>query len=251
VRDIHDDLAKRGFTNGELYDSARPNYAPEAIDYIVNTLDLDTHSRVLDLGAGTGIFARQIAARVARVTAVEPSAPMRAALSARSPSIDVLEGRDVSIPLKDASVDAVVVAQAFHWFDAPRALVEIHRVLAEGGGLALVWNSRDETLDWVRRLGEVVERVRPASLEGEHDVGALRDSGLFFEVEHARFSHVQSLTPEDLARLVQSRSYVAVLNDLEREELLEDVARVIAPLGESLLLPYVSDVYCAKARPLT
>ncbi len=249
MRESHEDLATKGFTNGELYDSARPSYAPEAIECVLATLDLDADSHVLDLGAGTGIFARQIAPYVARLTAVEPSASMRAALSARSPSIDVLEGSDVSIPLDDASVDAVVVAQAFHWFDAARAIVEIRRVLAEGGGLALVWNSRDETLDWVRRLGEVVERVRPASLEGEHHVGALRESGLFFEVEHARFSHTQLLTPEDMARLVQSRSYVAILNDTEREELLRDVARVIAPLGERLLLPYVTDVYCARARP--
>jgi SAM-dependent methyltransferase len=246
--DARADLAARGFTDGPLYDSARPDYAIGAVEHIVSTFSLDATSHVLDLGAGTGIFSRQIAPYVSRVTAVEPSASMRASLSARGPGITVMEGRDVSIPLVAASVDAVVVAQAFHWFDAPRALVEIHRVLSAGGGLALVWNDRDESVEWVAKLTRVLEPIRPPALDSVRDVAPLRASELFSEVSHARFSHVQVLTRDDLFRLILSRSYVAVLDDVSRERLLRDVARVVDSLDEPLSLAYATDVYCALAR---
>ena len=145
----NDELAVRGFANGLLYNSARPDYPIEAVEYLVATLHLDTSSRVLDLGAGTGIFSRQILAHVGRLTAVDPSASMRESFRAATPGVEILDGSDVSIPLGDASVDAVFVAQAFHWFDAPEALLEIRRVLRPDGGLGLVWNERDESVPWI------------------------------------------------------------------------------------------------------
>ena len=113
------DLASSGFANGPLYNSARPNYPTPAIDYFVATFGLNHGSRVLDLGAETGIFSRQILAHVGRLTAVDPSASMRESFRAATPGVEILDGSDVSIPLGDASVDVVFVAQAFHWFDAP------------------------------------------------------------------------------------------------------------------------------------
>jgi ubiquinone/menaquinone biosynthesis C-methylase UbiE len=127
------DLASSGFANGSLYNSARPNYPTAAIDYLVTTFGLDHGSHVLDLGAGTGIFSRQILAHVGRLTAVDPSASMRENFRSSTPGVEIADGSDVSIPLGDASVDAVFVAQAFHWFDAPSALLEIRRVLRPDG----------------------------------------------------------------------------------------------------------------------
>ena len=88
--------------------------------------------------------------------AVEPIAAMRAELARTTPEAEILEGTAESIPLPDASVDVVTVAQAFHWFDAPLALAEIARVLRPGGGLAILWNERDESTAWVAEMSRLI-----------------------------------------------------------------------------------------------
>jgi len=120
----------------EAYERARPGYAPEGVAYLTARVGPE----VLDLGAGTGKLARQLTAAGIHVVAVEPLAELRALIPA---GIEALAGTAEAIPLPDASVDAVTVAQAFHWFDEERALGEIQRVLRPGGLLALVSNRRE------------------------------------------------------------------------------------------------------------
>jgi SAM-dependent methyltransferase len=122
------------------YERARPGYAPEAVAFLVKRLGLGPGRVVVDLAAGTGKLAGQLVPSGARVVAVEPLAEMRSLIPA---GIEVFDGTAEAIPLPDASVDAVTVAQAFHWFDAEVALREIERVLRPGGSLALVSNRRD------------------------------------------------------------------------------------------------------------
>ncbi len=128
------ELGIAGFQDGELYESARPDYPEEALRYFVTVFGLGERTRALDLGAGTGIFTRQMRPYVGVMTAVEPSSSMRESLRAACPDVTVLEGRDVDIPLADQSVDVVFAAQAFHWFEEAVALREIRRVLGPGGG---------------------------------------------------------------------------------------------------------------------
>ena len=92
----------------------------------------------VDVGAGTGKLTRALSGSGATLIAVEPVAEMRAVLERELPEVRALESTAESLPLDDASVDAVVVGQAFHWFDAPAALTEFRRVLGEGGRLGLV-----------------------------------------------------------------------------------------------------------------
>jgi ubiquinone/menaquinone biosynthesis C-methylase UbiE len=132
--------AATGFARSvEAYERGRPDYPPEAIAYLQRELELRAGRTVVDLAAGSGKLTRQLVALRCEVIAVEPVDEMRAAIGA---GIRTLEGTAEAIPLPDASADAVTVAQAFHWFDGPKALAEIARVLRPGGALALVWNRR-------------------------------------------------------------------------------------------------------------
>jgi ubiquinone/menaquinone biosynthesis C-methylase UbiE len=142
----------------ETYERARPPYAEEAVDWIVERLPA---RRVLDLAAGTGKLTRQLVARGADVVAVEPDPDMRAVFRRVLPDVEMREGFAEAIPLPDASVDAITVGQAFHWFDAERALAEMRRVLRPGGGFALLWNHWDKDDPLLGAVDRLLQDVRP------------------------------------------------------------------------------------------
>lgn len=241
------DWGSSGFGDGDLYDAVRPDYPEAAITYFVRTFDLNAHSAVVDLGAGSGIFTRQIRPWVGGVTAVEPSASMRRTLSATTPDVTVMEGSDVAIPLPDGLVDVVFAAQAFHWFDAPRALAEIHRVLRSGGGLGLIWNERDERVAWVRDLGEAMQwpHYQPYAFGRDFSPEVL--AGPFARLERTHFTHAQPQTRDQLRRRVLSTSYVSLMSERDRAQVMSDVEQVIGGLDEPIVMPYVTDVYRASA----
>ena len=236
-----------GFDDGERYQSARPDYPQDAVKFIVDSLGIDEDLHVLDLGAGTGIFTGQLLPFCAKITAVEPTPGMRKVLSERLPTVNVLDGRDVAIPLEDASVDCVVVAQAFHWFDAPVAMEEIHRVLVEGGRLGVLWNERDESIPWVAELGEAMRWPLHQPYKVGQDFTPVLLSGPFVNIERRKFSHRQLLDHEGLFQRVLTASYIAVMDDEEQRSLMSDVKKVVDPLPEMIELPYVTDVYRATA----
>jgi SAM-dependent methyltransferase len=142
----------------EDYDRYRPAPPPQALDWL---LPPDA-SAVLDLAAGTGAVTRLLIGRAPHVVAVEPDERMRAVLAARCPEAEVLEGRGEDIPLPDASVDAVVIASAWHWFDPDRAVPEITRVLRPGGALGVIWVSRDARVEWVAEFNALMREAREA-----------------------------------------------------------------------------------------
>ena len=149
--------AAAGFgTSADAYERGRPSYPDAAVAHLAVELGLGPAVRVVDLAAGTGKLTRLLAQGGAEVVAVEPVAAMRKALARSLPGVDVLEGTAESIRLPSGSVDAVTVAQAFHWFDAPRALAELGRVLRPSGTLLLVWNDRDERVPWVEEYSAIV-----------------------------------------------------------------------------------------------
>lgn len=242
-----DDLAVSGFRNGSLYDSARPSYPIEAIEYFVSTMGINRTMHVLDLGAGTGIFSRQMLPFVAKLTAVEPSESMREALRSSDAEVEILEGSDVSIPLAGGSVDAVFVAQAFHWFDASRALKEIHRVLTPSGWLGLIWNERDESVEWVAALSRAMQWDKKQPYKVGTDFTGVVAAGPFTDVERVEFKHSQILTREGVYERVQTTSYISIMEDRARDLLMKDVAEVVEKLPEPLVLPYVTHAYSAKA----
>jgi SAM-dependent methyltransferase len=241
------DHSMSGFADGERYQKARPDYPTDAVSFLVNSLGIDDDAHVLDLGAGTGIFTGQLLPYCAQITAVEPTAGMREILSQRLPTVNVLDGRDVAIPLEDATVDCVIVAQAFHWFDAPVALEEIHRVLVEGGRLGVLWNERDESIAWVADLGEAMRWPIHQPYKVGQDFTPILSSGPFVNIERKKFSHRQVLDHEGLRQRVLTTSYIAVMDEEEQRTVMREVQKVMDQLPDSIELPYVTDVYRATA----
>ena len=148
---IHPAAAAGYRAKAEAYIRGRPDYPAAVQEWLRDDLALSAGKTVLDLGSGTGKFLPHLCATGAAVIAVEPVAAMRAQLMERHPSIDARPGTAEQIPLGDGAVDAIVCAQAFHWFANPAALAEIHRVLKPGGRLGLIWNVRDESVGLGRR----------------------------------------------------------------------------------------------------
>lgn len=147
----HQQLARSFEGIGEEYDRYRPGFPDAAATEIVP----EHVSRILDLGAGTGKFTQLLVTRAEQVVAVEPSAAMLDVLRANLPEVQALIGGAENIPAADASMDAVTVAQAFHWFDRNAACAEIARVLVPGGTLGLLWNHSDPDCSWDRACHRV------------------------------------------------------------------------------------------------
>lgn len=149
--------ARQGFEkHADAYARGRPDYPPALQAWLQGALGLGPGRTVADVGAGTGKFTPLLAATGAQVIAVEPVDAMRAQLAAAQPAVRALPGTADALPLPDAALDAIVCAQAFHWFATRAALDEFARVLKPGGRLGLVWNVRDESVDWVAQLTRIV-----------------------------------------------------------------------------------------------
>ena len=224
------------------YERGRPPYPPEAVDWLLPA----GASRVLDLGAGTGKLTRQLRDRGLDVIAVEPSEGMREQLARAVPGVPVHAGSAEEIPLPDHSVNAVLVAQAWHWVDRSGAVPEVARVLVPGGRLGLVWNIRDEREDWVAELGRILHDP------GDHH---RQDRGIigppFGPVERCDVEWTHRLSRDELIDLAASRSYVITMPDRERAAVLAGVADLAdARLGGNetgeLVLPYVTECYRAE-----
>ena len=160
MRRMHEAAAK-GFAKEALaYARGRPEY-PVALDrWLRDALQLDDSRTVVDLGAGTGKFTRRLLATGANIIAVEPVQEMLAQLTRILPNVAARSGTAESIPVNDAAVDAVVCAQSFHWFASKAALEEIRRVLKPGGHLGLIWNVRNEAVDWCAAMTAIMAPYR-------------------------------------------------------------------------------------------
>ncbi|OBK26880.1 class I SAM-dependent methyltransferase [Mycobacterium asiaticum] len=222
------------------YERGRPTYPPEAIDWL-----LPSGAReVLDLGAGTGKLTTRLVERGLDVVAVDPVPEMLEVLTASLPQTRALLGTAEEIPLQDNSVDAVLVAQAWHWVDPARAIPEVARVLRPGGRLGLVWNTRDERLGWVRELGEIIGR----------DDDPVRNRVTlpepFTDVERHQLEWTNYLTSQALIDLVASRTYCITSPTEVRTKTLDKVRELLATHpalanANGLALPYIT--VCVRA----
>lgn len=246
-----DDVAARGFeAAAAAYEAARPGYPDEALALLRDEVGIRPGTRVLDLAAGTGKLTRRLLELEADVVAVEPVTAMRGQLQAILPDVEVLDGLGEAIPVPDASVEVVTVAQAFHWFDAPAALAEIARVLRPGGRLALLWNERDERTAWVDEMSRIIRwHERTVSRYQHVDWAAIvAAAGRFTPLEERTVRWDQPMTRQLLADRVRSISYIAAMPTAQRERLAADVVALVARRAEPFPLPYVCRVQWAALR---
>ena len=229
----------------DVYERSRPTYPLEAARWLVPEGALT----VLDLGAGTGKFTRSLVELGLDVIAVEPDERMRATLASALPVVTALAGTAEHLPVADASVDAITVAQAWHWVDPTLAVPEAARALRPGGTLGLVWNLRDERVDWVRELGIAMHRSEAERFtEGAIEIGEPFGETEYFEVEWSRETDL-----DGVLELVASRSYFITADDAGKREITDGVRALLAEHPDlrgktTFELPYVTRCFRARLR---
>ncbi len=182
----------------EVYAKARPGYPQAMLDRIAQAAGIGAGAEVADIGAGTGIFSKALLGCGCRIYGVEPNADMRGVAERSLAAEDrffPVAGTAEDTTLPGGSVDAVTVAQAFHWFDAEAFGRECRRILRPGGQVVLVWNSRIHDRDSVRENEAIMREFCPAFTGFSGGIAYLDDRiGSFF---HGDFS-VETF-PNDLA----------------------------------------------------
>jgi SAM-dependent methyltransferase len=179
------------------------------------------------------------------VVAVEPVPEMRAVLERAVPDARALEGTAEALPVLDGSADAIVVAQAFHWFEGPAALAEFHRVLRPEGRFALIWNRRLREQPLWRSISEITEPYRrdtPTHYRGEWRQ-SVTSTALFTRVDELEVPLEEELDADELADRVGSTSFIAALPEPEREDVLARVRAVAGGPGRRVTLGYVTEAY--------
>jgi SAM-dependent methyltransferase len=221
------------------YERHRPEYPEDALRWAAEQLGLETHARVLDVGAGTGKLTRGLVALGLDVLAVEPGAPMLEQLRAAVPEAEALEGSAESIPLSDASIDAAFAGQAYHWFDREQAMPELHRVIRGGGGVALLWNWWDERDPLQRELGAIVGYAghRPYADE------ALPGAPWFREVGRTVVESAEESSPEAVTSHLATTSMFLTMGADEREHRLAEVREVASRYGDRFSVPRQTYVF--------
>jgi ubiquinone/menaquinone biosynthesis C-methylase UbiE len=237
--------AQQGFAAAaDAYEDGRPDYPAPAIDWLAAELRLGRGRTVVDLAAGTGKLTRLLTPTGAAVIAVEPVDEMRDALRRTTPDADARPGTAERTGLPDSSADALTVAQAFHWFDGPAALAEIHRVLRPGGTLAVVYNVRDLTDPTQHAVDDLVSAYRgdtPSHRSGRWRAD-LDATSLFHRANQRAFPNAQTIDADGLVDRVASVSFIAELPATEHRRVLDRARAIAAGLPERFQFPYTTEI---------
>jgi SAM-dependent methyltransferase len=243
-----DPIAARAFgSRAEQYEEGRPGWPADAVAALVERFGADT---ILDLAAGTGKLTRVLVAHAPEVYAIEPVDGMRAVLERTVPEARLLDGTAEAIPLPDASLDAVFVAEGFHWFDLDRAPAEIARVLRPGGGLAVLWNYPARSLDWA---DEVFATLKPYRID--HPLGPDRVpwreaiESVFGPLRKETFEHDHVTDRERVITELSSHSSIGALPPERLQAALNAAREVLERHGiDQVAIPLRTNIYTAQKR---
>jgi SAM-dependent methyltransferase len=225
------------------YAAFRPGFPPVAARWIIEGATRPVLD-VADVGAGTGAFTRVLAGLGLRVSAYEPDPGMLAELARALPDVPRHVASAEHLPVDDAGVDALTVAQAWHWFDKPAAAAEFLRVVRSGGVIGLLWNVRDDNVVWMGAMSDIVDgedSMRASRVDAHAEIAAVHP-----EVERADFAHTVPMSPDDIVRLASTFSYVRLRPDSDAvyAELRELLATHPETAGRELIdVPYVCATY--------
>lgn len=226
--------SKERFSNRvESYSKYRPSYPKEAIDYLYDTVGLRSNCTIADIGAGTGIFSKLLLERGSHVIAVEPNEAMRTASEQsleRYPNFKSVSGSAESTGIPDRSVDFIVCAQAFHWFDRIAAKKEFQRIIKPGGKVCLIWNSRLTSGISFREEYEQLLRTYGTDYTKVHHKNISRDQLLAFFKDHtmneARFTMSQLFDFDGLRGRLQSSSYSPEPGHSNYQPMIEELRNI-------------------------
>jgi len=253
---VHE-VAEEGFgKEAETYERVRPSYPGDAVAWLAGNLEIGPGRTVLDVAAGTGKFTRLLVPFGATLFAAEPVDGMRQSFVTAVPRVPIVAAVAESLPVASGSIDAITVAQAFHWFEADRAFAELRRALRRGGRVGVIWNARDRSSDWVNEVWSIMDRVEKRAPWRDHE--NWRDSAIgarvgFGPIHRATFRQEQPITPQGVVERIASVSHVAVLESAARERVLDEVRGVLANHPDTrgqgdLTIPYRVDAFWCERR---
>ncbi|MCT1479716.1 class I SAM-dependent methyltransferase [Microbacterium sp. p3-SID336] len=242
-----DDKATSFGAQASSYEAGRPEYPFEAVAWMLERMP-DGARRIADVGAGTGKLTRAlVAAGDAEVVAVDPDPAMLSALQDAVPGVPTFLGTAERMPLPDASVDAVVLGQAWHWVEPVAASAEVGRVTRAGGVLGLIWNLRDDRVDWVRRLTDIMHGSNAEVMLAAGDPVV---AAPFAPLEQERWEWNRPITRDLLHRMASSRSDIITADDTEKERIRQRMDALFDELGlhgdDTIELPYVTRAFRAR-----
>ncbi len=248
--------AAEGFKNNtDHYLAGRAEFPHEVAGFFKNQFKITNETKILDLAAGTGKFTKLLSENTdAQIEAVEPLNSMAEVFKKELPGVKLTDGTAESIPFADKSFDLVTVSQAFHWFDAPKAIREIYRVLKPKGTLAIIWNNKDRRVPWVLKFDDILDKEmgKIPQFRTSNWKEAFLDERYFDKLQLKTFNHSPIYTLDLVKSRVLSISYVALLNNEKKQKTLNEIKTLIDKTPEtkdpSFPFPHVVEVYWSQVR---
>ena len=227
----------------ETYARSRPTYPAEAVAWLVPS----AARRVADVGAGTGQLTGSLLERGLEVDAVEPDAAMLEVLRRRHPGATAHRAPSDQLPVEDESLDAVLVADAWHWFPFDETVAEVRRVLRPGGSLGLVWNKVTPRERWEFELAGIDPDLKGTTADGSLDLPFPAH-----ETQTASFPHEWRVTPELYRDCLSTNSAVILMTDDERRRRLESAEALLTEVCRSRGVSTVGlqhEAFCIRWTP--
>ncbi len=232
----------------------RPDYPREIMPFLAKNCGLTKDSIIADVGCGPGISSRMFLENGNCVIGVEPNDAMRSSAIEQLSgfhNFKVINGVSDATTLPDASVDLIIAAQAFHWFDPVTTRAEFERILRPGGRIVLIWNERQldttpfliEYEAFLLKYANDYPVVRHEIIEADSIRGFLGD-----DMETVTFPNVQVFDFEGLKGRMLSASYMPAETDPIYETMIDELRSIFAKHAENgkVNVLYDTNVYTSR-----